>query len=354
MKIMAAPIDPNAGGYLLPKTIGVMQTAFEPEPIQDRVTAHMTCYELLQEVLAAGFGSLKLWMSAVPFDGMGPWTWHTPWGAEMGGDYNIQGLDMERFWKALPDGFVLFLRPQAPVWTWFENNPGIPDAGAGPQIALADHYAIATRLYELIGDHRVQIVFTDWETDWFSFHEDNGGQGYMIGALEQRQRDIERARAETFQKLGHKPNLEIYHGMVVNKYPNNAPDWKWRYNVEMIRTMDHPPDFIGLSYWLKGKDPRETLDWIVEQTGYEPNRIYIDEIGANESQQVQRFHDYIPMIWDWGVRTQNIWMWKQTWSAVPIKANKGLWKQKQPCVGKVEFTEPTDGYYELQRLMGGA
>ena len=345
------PHDPWAGSYMLPRTIGVTQLAYEPEPVQPPRTAHMTSYELLQEVLDEGFGSLKLWMDSIPFEGMGEWCWKTYYGEEICAEYDLEGLEMERFWEAIPDGMVIFLRPQSPAWTFYKENPCILSDGDGPAMALADYYAISKRLYELIGDHSVQIVFTDWEQDWQSCQEDNGGQPFMLQMIEKRQMDVERARREEWLRLGHKPKLEIYHAVVVNKYPNNEPDWKWPYLTEMIPTLEHRPDFIGLSYWLKGHDPIETLQWISDTTGYPPHRIYIDEIGSNELGQSARFYDYVPTLWDWGVRTINVWMWKQTWCAVPVKANKGLWKQKQPCFGRVEFTEPTDGLIELRRLM---
>jgi len=218
-------------------------------------------------------------------------------------------------------------------------------------MALADYYAIATRLFNLIGDHNIQVVLTDWEQDWQSCQESNGGQDFMLRIIEQRQEDVERARMEAFYRFSSRPKLEIYHAVIVNKYPNNAPDWPYPYLTEMIPYLKHRPDFIGLSYWLKGSDPIETLDWIRSITGYPQRRIYIDEFGANEGNQKQRFADYIPAFWEWGVRTVNVWLWKQTWCAVPASSNKGLWKQKQPCLGKVSWTEPTDGYYVLMDLL---
>ena len=344
------PRDPWAGSYMLPKTIGVIQLAYEPEPVQPPRTAHMTSYELLDEVAPYGFGALKLWMDAIPFEGMGEWCWQTDWGQEICEDYDTF-LDMERFWKSIPDGMVIFLRPESPAWTWYQENPCIDGDANSPQMALADYYAISMRLYELIGDHNVQVIFTDWEQDWISCHSDGEAQDFLVRIIEQRQEDVERARRDQWLSIGHRPKLEIYHAVVVNKYPNNAPDWPYPYLVDIIPTLKHRPDFIGLSYWLKGVDPVETLDWIRDTTGYPPYRIYIDELGANESSQVQRFNDYIPAFWGWGVRTVNIWLWRQTWCADPVKSNKGLWKQVQPCEGKVVFGEPTAGLGALLELM---
>ena len=346
-----APIDPWAGSYMLPKTIGVIQIAYEPEPVRRPVSAHMTSYELLDEVAPEGFGSLKIWMDAIPFEGMGEWCWETYWGKELCGNYNHEALEMERFWTSIPDGMVVFLRPESPAWTWYQENPCIDGDGDGPALALADYYSIATRLFETIGDHNIQVVLTDWEQDWQSCQEENGGLEFTLRLVEQRQDGVERARKEAYIRAGHRPKLQVFHAIIVNKYPNNAPDWAWPYLTEMIPTLEHRPDFIGLSYWLKGSDPIETLQWISDTTGYPPHRIYIDELGSNESSQAQRFSDYIPAIWEWGVRTINIWLWRQTWCAVPVTANKGLWKQLQPCDGKVVFGEPTDGLEVLRRMV---
>ena len=345
------PRDPWAGSYMLPKTIGVMQTAYEPEPVQPPRTAHMTSYELLNEVAPYGFGAIKIWMDAIPFDGMGEWCWQTDWGQEICANYNTDGLEMERFWQSIPDGMAVFLRPTSPAWTWYEVNPCIESSGAGPQMAMADYYAISMRLYDIIGDHNIQIIFTDWEQDWISCHGTNGGLSFLLTTLDKRQSDVERARRDEWLRLGHRPKLEIYHAVVVNKYPLNAPDWEYPYLTTLISTLKHRPDFIGLSYWLREYDPIETLDWIRDTTGYPPYRIYIDELGANENKQVQRFTDYIPVLWDWGIRTINIWMWKQTWCAVPVHANKGLWEQQQPCLGRVIFTEPTAGLAVLEGIL---
>ena len=217
------PRDPWAGSYMLPKTIGVIQLAYEPEPVQPPRTAHMTSYELLDEVAPYGFGALKLWMDAIPFEGMGEWCWQTDWGQEICEDYDTF-LDMELFWKSIPDGMVIFLRPESPAWTWYQENPCIDGDGNAPQMALADYYAISMRLYELVGDHNIQVVFTDWEQDWISCHSDGEAQDFLVRIIEQRQQDVERARRDQWLSIGHRPKLEIYHAVVVNKYPNNAPD----------------------------------------------------------------------------------------------------------------------------------
>jgi hypothetical protein len=107
-----------------------------------------------------------------------------------------------------------------------------------------------------------------------------------------------------------------------------------------------------LSYWSKGADPVETLDWLRDVTKYPARRIYIDELGADESGQAKRFADYISAFREWGITGPIcIWLWKQTWCDPQF--NRGLWQQAQPCVGKPVFTDPTAGYYELQNIMNG-
>jgi hypothetical protein len=113
--------------------------------------------------------------------------------------------------------------------------------------------------------------------------------------------------------------------------------------------MTYRPDLIGLSYWTKDVDPLETLEWLHATTGYGRGRIYIDEFGATEGQQAERFAAYVPAYWEWGVPIVNAWLWKQTWCG----GNMGLFRQQQPCAGRVSWGDPTEGYYVLRDLNEG-
>lgn len=343
-----APLGPTydmwLGNYALPRAVGVTQIAYEPEPVSPRRLAHATSYEILDEVASRGFGGLKLWMDAVPFEGMGEWCWRTYYDVELCANYTTEDLDLERFWESLPDGFVLTLRPQSTAWSWSEATPCMDGGQPGVQMALADYYAIASRLYELIGDRKVTVILTDWEQDWISCYEP-WGQDFVLRILDHRQADIERARREAFLERGHRPKLRVTHAVVLNKNPWNAPDWPYPYLAERLKELERQPDYAGISYWHTGVDPAEILDWYRQATAYPKHRMYIDEFGGEESRQVQRFNDYLPAFRAWGINLINVWMWKQTWCD---SRNLGLWKQSQPCVGKVTFTEPTEGYYTLE------
>jgi hypothetical protein len=119
--------------------------------------------------------------------------------------------------------------------------------------------------------------------------------------------------------------------------------------AERISGMMHRPDLIGASYWLKSVDPVEVLQWLSDTTGYPPARIYIDEFGAEQNKQAERFASYIPEFWEFGIKIVNLWMWRQPW----CDNNLGLWKQLQPCSGRVAWGDPTDGYYVARELNGG-
>ena len=58
-----------------------------------------------------GFGALKLWMDAIPFEGMGPWSWKTYWGSEMKVDYDLPNTDMKKFWKNEEDAHMRIAIP---------------------------------------------------------------------------------------------------------------------------------------------------------------------------------------------------------------------------------------------------
>jgi hypothetical protein len=334
-----APFDPYVMTYTLPKTIAVTQIAHEVDE-ERPVLQHFSNYDLAVDVSNHGFRALKVWFKAIPFEG-DEWCWSTYWGHEICEQYT-SGEDMSLFWRF--SGLdVLVIRPYSQAWTWTAtgDNCGV----VCPEMALVDYYALAKRLYkDYWWDDKV-IIITDWEQDWVY---ESPYKDFLLRIVQQRQLDVERARREAYLELHRRPTLRVYHAIIVNRYPNNNPDGIPTL-AEEIPYMESKPDFIGLSYWSKGYDPRETLDWLRETTGYPPYRIYIDELGAPENQQVQRYSEYIPVLWDWGVRLICIWNWKTTWCD---SNNMGLWKQVQPCNGKVVFGEPTDGYYELQRLNG--
>jgi hypothetical protein len=243
---------------------------------------------------------------------------------------------MLRFWREVPQE-VIFYRPQWFAWTGIEDTDTMRLTHV-----QGDFYAIARRLYQEIGYRRLTVILTDWEQD----HLYDEYPEYTLDRIEQRQADVMRARREAFLELGHRPELRVMHAVIVNSYPANGGTDGGTL-AERIPDLTYRPDLIGLSYWSKGSDPVETLEWLRDVTGYGPGRIYIDELGAIESQQADRFASYIPDFWEWGAPVVNVWLWKQTW----CDGNMGLFKQQQPCAGRVSWGEPTDGYYAISELM---
>ena len=336
-----APYDAWLGDYSLPRAIGVTMVYHEdlwnnPAPLRQ-----MTNLDFAWDTWAHGFNVIKLWARQHPFcGGSGDWTWSTYYGVELTTpEHGCVGEDMMRFWREVPQE-VIFYRP---MWDNWSTDETLED-GARLTHMQGDFYAIAKRLYKEIGYRNITIVLTDWEQDhlYLAYPE------YTIERIEQRQADVMRARREAFLELGYRPKLRVMHSVIVNQYPANGGK-SGNMLAEQIPKLKHRPDLIGLSYWSKGTDPVETLDWLRSVTGYGRGRIYIDELGATEGQQAERFASYIPAYWEWGAPVVNVWLWKQTW----CDGNMGLWKQSQPCAGKVTWGDPTDGYYVLQELNSG-
>ena len=376
-----APYDPHLGSYMLPKALGVMQGFHEEE--------YFTNADLAAEVRQHGFEALKLWSDISPFTGMGPWEWEHFCGQQYISNHN--GENMAEFWSA-PGLRVITARFQH--WCYWE--------GACCAFTWAPTYEITKRLLDEFGHLDKVIIFADWEQDWwpqgcadldpdvpyqFPFeHYDPWYSGEcitgcvrfggtqedctqqcgeklvearfreLLDRIQWQQRGVERARREYFYEHLKHPKLRVMHAVVVNRFPGRVlPHETWPTLAERISGLTSKPDLIGVSYWVRGQDPQVALDWIKETTGYPRYRIYIDEFGGLEDEQVQRYEDYIPAFRDWGIRLINIWAWKQTWDA-PDDPTKhwGLWKRLgRDENGVMQFGEPTAGYYKLQELLGG-
>lgn len=336
------PRDPWLLNYVLPHTIGVTQIGHEGVPWPPS-REYFSSLELANDVANDGFGALKLWMEHMPFEGMGPWCWNTYWGQEVCGDYNFPGVNMDEFWRNTPIK-TIFLRPMWYGWTRW-GGVGCLE-GRGPVEVTVDFYSLAKRFYDEYWDQDLTIVLTDWEQDNMICE---GYIDYFINSLNQRQKGVQRARREAWLEHGHRPRLRVMHAVILNKHPWNTDDYPYPMLAEMIPDLAFPPDLLGISYWKKGVDPIEILDWYQETTGYPRSRFYIDEFGAKISNQVQRFEDYIPKFWEWGINTVNIWLYKET---MCDDNPRSLWEQVQPCQpGNVEFLVPSDGYYKLRELM---
>lgn len=333
------PYDPWLADYRLPQTVGVTMVYHEDIQSNPAALRQTTNLDFAWDAWASGFNVIKLWSQEHPFNCGGDWSWSTYWGVTLTTlEDDCSGEDMMRFWREVPQE-VVFYRPQWSAWSGVEDT----DAGRLTHVQ-GDFYAIARRLYEEIGYRHLTVVLTDWEQDHlYAEYPD-----YTLDRIEQRQADVMRARREAYLELRHRPNLRVMHAVIVNRYPANG-GVEGAMLAEQIPTLRYRPDLIGLSYWTKGVDPVETLKWLRATTGYGPGRVYIDELGATEGQQAERFASYIPALWEWGTPIVNVWLWKQTW----CDSNMGLWKQQQPCAGKVAWGDPTDGYYVIRELNEG-
>lgn len=341
------PLDSFAGGYSLPKGIAVTQVAHEDVPWRASALAKSSNLDFAWDAFRHGFDAIKLWVEEDPFNCGGPWHWHTLNGRPMttgagsecyDGPDECDGEDMMRFWREVPQR-LLIVRPFWYAWSFESVN----DDMILTHDDDADFYAIAKKLYEIIGDRDMVVVLTGWEQDhmykYYPFQ--------TLRILNHRQEGVKRARKEAYLELGHQPRLRVYHAAIVNSFvPTGAEPGSTL--TEQIPLLEHRPDFIGVSYWKRGIDPMETINWITGVTHYPVNRIYIDEFGGDIEEQGERFGAYLPVFFDNGIDVVAAWLWKQGWC--DPEHNRGLWAQAEPCMGTPVFTEPSPGYYELRRL----
>ena len=351
IKPSGAPFDPYLMSYGLPRTIGAFQVEYD---------AHFTTYELFNELALNGFTAATIWHTGIPFDGMGEFYWTTEYGevvGPMGSDVHVVE-DMYKVWTH-PAIKTIFYRPQNPSWTFYASDcPGFENH---PVLTNPPYYDIAKKLYEEFWWLDKTVVLVDWEQDSLF----RGDPCWATGTLEQRidwwkiltnyrQLGVERARREEYYLLGHRPKLRVMTSVVINRWPGwHDEEGDIPYLAEIIPTLLHPPDLIGVSYWQRGKDPTIMLDWLRETTGYPAYRIFLNEFGETTNRQVNRFADYIPLFWEYGIRTVNIWLWKETHCRNNPVLNRGLWVLDEPCSEPVTWDRPTDGYYVIMDLLGG-
>ena len=112
--------------------------------------------------------------------------------------------------------------------------------------------------------------------------------------------------------------LNVLRAMVVNQFPGyNVEEGHPTVSEAIGRMVDDPnlyePDLVGVSYWKRGLDPIPALDWVQASTKYPRSRIFIAEFGAREGEQPDRYLEYIPLFWDWGIRTVLIWVHEEHW-----------------------------------------
>ena len=256
------------------------------------------------------------------------------------------GCAAERFWKQTP-AKQIHIRFHA----WTETD--------GEQCRTNTHEPIGFlvyRLYEMIWYRDITIVITPWEQGWYALgcyacDEDehccpesgNGPdcsweqkrldyitrQDRLIAQFERRQIQVEQARKLMMQRY---PNakLNVLTAMTVNKSGGyrvpagakilttdglkTARDIWWIEDLptlaERIKLMEHPPDYLGVSYYIYGIAPEVMLQSISEESGFPIHRMFIAEFGGKDpEEQIARLSEYVPAFWDSGIRTIMAWIY---------------------------------------------
>jgi hypothetical protein len=375
--------DPSVD-YVVPRGVGVTQVAYEM--LRKPVTRHFTTKELLDDITSHGIRIVKLWLEGNPFDGRPKWGWETPWGVWMSGMGNGKVLfeDMDEVWRH-PDVDIFVVRFVNMAWTVIETGCS---GWTGPTFAQEPSFKIAKKLLKHYGNEDKTIIFSNWEGDnqwrgsgcnepdqamwsaagtWYNTgcRDDNTIEecaemfcrermAYVKRCTERRQEGIEQARA-----LYPDATLRIFHSLVVSDFDEKPGYFGLNLTKDMIPTLEHPPDFIGVSYYTKHeKSITEIAEYIAQHTGYPPERLYIDEIGAPEKipgRQYDRLMAVIPEAFVAGYAFACIWMWKQTWHDFFTNGkpkNFGMWQWTTDS-GKVEWGEPTSGLQAIQEINDG-
>jgi len=279
---------------------------------------------IMAEAMAdEGFRTISLWTDSLPYcpgHYEEPWLWVT----------DEPGCRWERFLKSTR-AKQIFIRFHA--WQVVE--------GEGCRIhERAPHWFILNRLYEIAWNRNITIVFAPWEQDWYALgcapcNADEGccpeggecsieekrrqymeRQDQLITFENRRQRDFEQARAAMIQRYPN-ASLNVLRAMVGNRHPWNRDKEPWAADLptiaDRVGEMRYPPDLFGVSYWEWGLDPAVVLDWYQETTNFPRHRIFIAEFGGRNTreEQAERFREYIPVFWNWGIRTALAWIYHE-------------------------------------------
>ena len=192
---------------------------------------------------------------------------------------------------------------------------------------------ILRRLYEAGWWEPITVVLTRWEQDWYPEGCPSDDPYYlsdMVDRLEwliayesEQQRVFEETRAELLLEYPH-ARLTVLRSMTVNHFPGYNVDTDHPTVGEAIGQMEYPPDLIGISYWKRRMDPIPALDWLKEVTGFPATRMFLVEFGGRADEQPTRFEQYIPQLWDWGIRTILVWTYQDTWHNKYTVTESGL------------------------------
>lgn len=254
--------------------------------------------EAVREIAADGFTTSQLWVRYTELYCMGHWVEPYPSHEWMTYDPNCEAAQMLRYGGSTQ----LFIK-------------------LDPNMSRQLVSFLMERWYELAWWRDLTIVFSRWEQDNALAQDEITYDEYMRrwAKLKAEEEEIQGWVTEKRRTLKHRyphSKLEVLNAMVVNRFPGvNVKPWAedWPTVTDMIAEMDHKPDLIGVSYWKRGVDPTIALDWIVDTTRYPRYRLFVAELGARNSEQPDRYYEYVRTFWDWGIDTVLIWAWRSPW-----------------------------------------
>ena len=300
-----APIGPSRQrgvDYRLHKTIGLTALNYKDDDFPG-------WYETARTISQLDFTSAQLWMDEPPYCA-GHWVEPYPSHQWVTDD---PGCEAE--WLIKYSGIKqIFIKPS--VRSWLVNDGGCYILDTTPQSFILN------RLYEMAWERDITVVFTRWEQDWFpegcpyGVQHDNMDERleWLIQYESERQRQFEQARANMIRRYPY-ARLNVLRAVVVNQFPGyNISEDHPTVSEAIGRMVEDPtlyePDLVGISYWKRKLDPIPALDWVKNTTHYPKNRMFIAEFGATTDEQPERYEDYIPVFWDWGIKTILIWLYE--------------------------------------------
>ena len=245
------------------------------------------------------------------------------------------GWDMKQVYEN-PDLDVIVVRPMQNAWS---EEQGSCVEGQHSIWVTEDYGKIAMDLYERFGHLDKVIILTGWEADHLvknlgcEYNEEYNYSSYVKTMLDNRQAGVEAARAAYPDAL-----LRVYHAVDINDINNN-------FNV--VRDLDLEPDIWSLSYWKWGTYTiTEMLEYIVEQTGYRPDRIIIGEVGGPVDKQYDRIVSAVTDAMEFGCPLVYVWLYVQDWGG----DNFGLWAKDEDGLFTGQWTEGMDAIVAMNEV----
>jgi hypothetical protein len=169
-----------------------------------------------------------------------------------------------------------------------------------------------------------------------------------IARAEQRQRDVERARAEHPDAI-----LRIATSVTVSDFEPKERHFGKSALTHYMPDMDPKPDYIGLSQGASGqRDFHFPIAQVKLYLNYPESRMFIDQVYVNEEKSGKQRRLLTPAIQsavDHDIQVILVWMWRQGWRSYnedgSPHGNKGMWQWiNDPYTpGKTEWGDPTSG-----------